>query len=133
MVPNGHEHTRNVLCNCLGSVSSSGCNSSDSCFFRLARHVTEPLHYSHENPLSLRRCANPPPNNHDFDISSAVNKRKNKTKHGSRGGVRNRFKKCCFRPLLPAILFLNLRSIQNKLDELSTITEAFYCVSLKLA
>ena len=76
-----------------------------------------PLQYSREYLLNLQYGPNILPPNLESDIPNIVN---NKKKRGSRGGVRNRLKKSGYRPPLSAIT-LNVRSLQNKMDELSTL------------
>ncbi|GFS14147.1 endonuclease domain of the non-LTR retrotransposon LINE-1 [Elysia marginata] len=44
-------------------------------------------------------------------------------KRGKKGGVRARFRRRAFRPQLPAIVTGNVRSINNKIDELTSCTQ----------
>ena len=75
--------------------------------------------YSRESLLSFI-LQNLPPPDFGLDFSGKI-KKKSKKKRGSRGGVRNRLKRNGYRPPLPSITLSNVRSIQNKLDELSAL------------
>ena len=88
-----------------------------------------PMYYSRVYLLSLQHCSDTSPLSLEFDCSSAANRTNNKPKRGSRQGVRNRLKKSCFRPTLPSMTLSNVRSIQNKMDELSTLIvhDCDYC------
>ena len=84
--------------------------------------------HSREYLLSFQHVDTPAPS---LDVDwgdvywSAVTqnfKPKRKKKRGSRGGVRNRLKKRGCRLPLPAITLSNVRSLQNKMDELLALT-----------
>ena len=77
-----------------------------------------PLQYSREYLLNLQYGPNMLPPNLDFNVHKIT---RYKTKCGSRGGVRNHLEKYGYRPSLPAITISNVRSIRNKMDELSTL------------
>ena len=77
-----------------------------------------PLQYTREYLLNLQYGPNILSPNLESDIPNIVN---NKKKRGSRGGARNRLKKSGYRPPLPAITLSNVRYLQNKMDELSTL------------
>lgn len=51
--------------------------------------------------------------------STAVTRKQHKLRRGRRGGVRVRMRRRGMRTPLPTITFLNVRSVRNKLDELS--------------
>ena len=79
--------------------------------------------YSREFLLSLRNADSPAPNL-NFDLDSFTERTTfKKKKRGSRGGIRNRLRKRGCRLPLPVITLANVRSLQNKLDELSVLTK----------
>ena len=80
--------------------------------------------HSREYLLSFQHVDTPAPNL-DVDWSAVTQnfKPKRKKKRGSRGGVRNILKKRGCRLPLPAITLSNVRSLQNKMDELSALTK----------
>ena len=60
----------------------------------------------------------------DSVLASENNTKKKKNKkRGSRGGVKNRLKRNGIRTPLPAIILSNLRSINNKIDELTALSK----------
>ena len=77
--------------------------------------------YSREFLLGLSFPNLPPPPDTDFGFSDTIKEKKKRKKCGSRDGVRNRLKNNGYRPPLPSITLSNVRSIQNKLDELSAL------------
>ena len=54
---------------------------------------------------------------------SGNNNNKRRKKRGSRGGIQNRLKRRGCRLPLPAITFSNVRSLQNKMDEISALSK----------
>ena len=77
--------------------------------------------YTPEYLLSLRHTDTPAPKIEWSDFNQKASKQKKK--RGSRGGIRNRLRKRGCRLPLPAITLSNVRSLHNKMDELSTLTK----------
>ena len=109
-----------TLAMCLLCRSSSAIQilTSDRPTLRHDCDFMSAIQYSREFLLKLQYnvISLPTP---DFGINHTTTHKK---KRGSRGGIRNRLKRCAFRPPLPAITFSNVRSLQSKMDELSTLT-----------
>lgn len=77
------------------------------------------LTYTTETPLSLKRTSVRVPN--ELFLPTAVCRQQVNEKirkRGRKGGVRARFRRKPFRQPLPSIMLGNVRSIQNKMDEL---------------
>ncbi|RUS82612.1 hypothetical protein EGW08_009640 [Elysia chlorotica] len=70
---------------------------------------------------AILRSLRPPPIATLTSAQDDSNQRKLR-KRGKKGGVRARFRRKAFKPPLPAIVTGNARSLNNKLDELSTNT-----------
>ena len=82
------------------------------------------IQYSREELLQLRNFVdknNPPTDNGDspwLPVAVLPERRRRKTKRGSRAGLLVRLRKRENRPPLPSILLANVQPIENKLDEL---------------
>ena len=107
-----------AVCLLLDPTSAIEASPSAPLVFFCHGAAIAPLQYSREYLLNLQYGPNVLPPNLESDIPNIVNSKK---KRGSRGGVRNRLKKSGYRPPLPAITLSNVRSLQNKMDELSTL------------
>ena len=76
------------------------------------------IHYDRVQLLELRSKDNPLPPcyaNQDCFYTTSSNRRK----RGKKGGIRQKLKRRGFRPSLPSIILANVRSIRNKVDEIS--------------
>ncbi|KAJ4947710.1 hypothetical protein JOQ06_009743 [Pogonophryne albipinna] len=71
--------------------------------------------YDRECLLSLRRRAAPEPGLLDYVPEELL---KRPRKRGRRGGIKHRLRRRCNKPPLPSILFSNVRSLRNKVEEL---------------
>ena len=80
--------------------------------------------HSREYLLSFQHVDIPAPNlDVDWSVVTQKFKPKRKKKRGSRGGVQNILKMRGCRLPLPAITLSNVRSLQNEMDEFSTLTK----------
>ena len=106
-----------VMCLLLDSSSTIQVSPSRPLVFSQGAAIA-PHHYSREYLLNLQYEPNTMPPNLELDIPKFTSHKK---KRGSRGGVRNRLKKSDYRPPFPVITLSNVRSIRNKMNELSTL------------
>ena len=88
-----------------------------------ADRTNSAIQYSREELLHIRNFVdnNPPTDNGDspwLPVAVLPERRRRKTKRGSRAGLLVRLRKRENRPPLPSILLANVQSIENKLDEL---------------
>ena len=109
-----------LLCTTLDSVSSF-CEDDQTT--TNSQHGAVSLYYSRATLLGLRPTGTSPPTTLDLprEIMKDEDRKKNK-KRGSRGGVRARFRRRPTRPPLPSIVFGNVKSLRNKMSEISGLT-----------
>ncbi|KAL2103161.1 hypothetical protein ACEWY4_000029 [Coilia grayii] len=86
--------------------------------------------YSRDSLLALRHLPTLPPPPFLSDIPAEL-RRPTRRKRGRRGGIRNRLRRRYTKPPLPAIILSNLRSLNNKIDDLRT--HARYCSEFREA
>ena len=116
--------------------SSFGCNISMTTFVELFiglliighlfsagyTHITTNsdliMVYTREDLLQLRSADFDAPPNLPDCLRNRVTASTCRRKRGHRGGVRRRFRRRGNRPPLPAIILSNVRSLQQKMDEL---------------
>ncbi|KAJ4923022.1 hypothetical protein JOQ06_015372 [Pogonophryne albipinna] len=91
---------------CLQSEANAGIAVGSEQVLRL---------YDRECLLSLQRRAAPEPGLLDYVPDELL---KRPQKRGRRGGIKHRLRRRCNTPPLPSIVFSNVRSLRNQVEEL---------------
>ena len=74
--------------------------------------------YTRNELLRLRLPPYPPSSRPLMPTVNTTHDASNKRKRGRRGGVKNRLRKRSAKPPLPSVVFANVQSLYNKIDEL---------------